>query len=153
MFIAPLIMCVALLSSTLLLTNLSYGDDHKKETKGAEKYTFDDLKEVKSINNWKLHGWTYIDSRSLIVRTSPNKRYLLVLSRENMHLDKNTAIIVTSSAGSVKTRYDSVSTKRDNGIRSSIKKIYVIESKEQADKVITRIQGKDDHQSDTKKDK
>lgn len=105
------------------------------------KYVFDDLKEVDVITDWRLDGWTEIDANSLIVRTGPKTSYLLVLTRPNHDLKFSQGIAVTSTAGSVKARFDSVSTLNKKGIRYPIARIYELEGKDQRNEIKARILG------------
>tara|TARA_B100000809_G_scaffold29239_1_gene25364 strand:- start:3900 stop:4307 length:408 start_codon:yes stop_codon:yes gene_type:complete len=103
------------------------------------KYVFSDLNEVDAINHWRLHGWSEVDENSLIVRTGPKTSYLLILTRPNYDLNMAQGIIVSSTAGSVRARFDSVSTLRKKGLRYPIARIYQLEGKKQRNDIKARI--------------
>ena len=106
------------------------------------KYLFSDLNEVDVINDWRLYGWSEIDENSLIVRTGPKTSYLLILTRPNYDLNMAQGIIISTTAGSVAARFDSVSTLSKKGIRYPIARIYQLEGKEQRNDIKARILAK-----------
>lgn len=110
-----------------------------KPPENPNKYIFTDLTEVDVITDWRLQGWTEIDEKSLIVRTGPKTSYLLILSRPNYDLKMAQGIMVSTTAGSVKARFDAVSTLSKKGIRYPIARIYELEGKDQRNDVKTRI--------------
>ena len=88
-----------------------------------DRYTFDQLTEVKSINNYQLSGWESIDQQSFFINTSPSKYYLLVLRRKDPSLKFREGLAISSTAGSVTARFDTVST-RDGVRKNTIAHIY-----------------------------
>lgn len=110
-----------------------------KQLEAPNKYVFSDLTEVDVITDWRLDGWTEIDENSLIVRTGPKTSYLLILTRPNYDLKMAQGIIVSTTAGSVKARFDAVSTLRKKDIRYPIARIYELEGKQQRNEVKARI--------------
>lgn len=110
-----------------------------KQPDDPNKYVFTDLTEVDVITDWRLQGWTEIDENSLIVRTGPKTSYLLILTRPNYDLKMAQGIIVSTTAGSVKARFDAVSTLRKKGVRYPIARIYELEGKDQRNDVKARI--------------
>lgn len=123
-----------LLISTVMSLLVACASEPKQPI-DPNKYVFDDLTEVDVITNWRLQGWTEIDENSLIVRTGPKTSYLLILSRPNYDLKMAQGIIVSTTAGSVKARFDAVSTLRKKGIRYPIERIYELEGKDQRNAV------------------
>lgn len=105
------------------------------------KYEFDDIPTVDSITNWTLDGWNAIDNRSLIVQTSPRDYYLFILSVPNPDLRFALTVAITSTAGQVQARFDTVSTPNDLMLRSPIEKIYKLADKDQVNEVTSKIQG------------
>ena len=73
-----------------------------------EKYQFQELPEVQKFNRWSIDGWSVVDRRSLIVRTSPSTSYLLVLQRDLPGIRFNDAIALTSTGSQVHARFDTV---------------------------------------------
>jgi len=132
---------------TIVLLSLIFGfltacASEPKVSADPDKYIFSDLEEVKIINNWKLHGWVEVDENSLIVRTTPKTSYLLILTRPNYDLKRAQGIVVTTTAGSVEARFDSVSTLNKRGIRYPIARIYKLEEgKDQRNEIKARILG------------
>lgn len=123
-----------LLISTVMSLLVACASEPKQPI-DPNKYVFDDLTEVDVITNWRLQGWTEIDENSLIVRTGPKTSYLLILTRPNYDLKMAQGIIVSTTAGSVKARFDAVSTLRKKDIRYPIERIYELEGKDQRNAV------------------
>lgn len=110
-----------------------------KQPGDPNKYLFTDLIEVDVITDWRLQGWTEIDENSLIVRTGPKTSYLLILTRPNYDLKMAQGIIVSTTAGSVKARFDAVSTLHKKSIRYPIARIYKLDGTDQRNDVKARI--------------
>lgn len=72
----------------------------------------------------RLDGWRPIDRDTLIVWTTPFKPYLVELSRPSYDLRFAQAIGVTSTAGTVYAKFDSVIV---DGLRYPIRAIYQID--------------------------
>ncbi len=110
-----------------------------KQPGDPNKYLFTDLIEVDVITDWRLQGWTEIDENSLIVRTGPKTSYLLILTRPNYDLKMAQGIIVSTTAGGVKARFDAVSTLHKKSIRYPIARIYKLDGTDQRNDVKARI--------------
>lgn len=129
-----------LISSFLILMLTACATTAESEADKA-KYEFNELTELSSIPNWRLDSWDVIDSKSLIVETLPNQSYLLVLATPIQNLKIAVGILVSSSVGSVKARFDTVSTARNPMFKSSIQTIYKLDSDEQITAVKQQIAG------------
>lgn len=105
------------------------------------KYLFTDLESVDAINNWNMDGWVEVDERSLIVNTSPKQSYLLILTRPNYSLNHSVGIAISTTAGSVRSRFDAITTLDKPQIRYNIERIYKLD-KAQVQPVKARILGK-----------
>jgi hypothetical protein len=73
-----------------------------------------------------LNGWGRIDDDSLIVWTTPSQPYLIELSRKSHGMRFAQALGVTSTAGQIAEKFDSVII---DGIRYPIQAIYKLDSK------------------------
>src|SRR5690554_5450044 len=62
---------------------------------------------LRNIQNYRLNGWTHLDSRHLIIETGPSDRYLVSLRTTCHELSSTQDIGFTSTAGQL-TRFDSV---------------------------------------------
>lgn len=71
-----------------------------------------------------LYGWTRIDDDSVMVWASPFRPFLIDMSRKSHDLRFANAIALTSSAGYVNEKFDSVIV---DGIRYPIKAIYKLD--------------------------
>ncbi len=110
-------------------------------TGDPNKYLFSDLEEVDSIQNWKLDGWNVVDNQSVIVYTSPATSYLLILMRPDHNLNFAEALLISSTAGRVMARFDTVTTARDRVLKTPIERIYKLKGKEQIAAVRKQIKG------------
>lgn len=108
-----------------------------------DKYQFDDFETVKRFNTWSIDSWQAIDHKSLIIRTSPSKAYLLVLNRRVPDLRFGHAIQLSSTGSSVHAKFDTVSTvgRHHRSIPASIAKIYKLNGKEERKFVKQQIRG------------
>lgn len=71
---------------------------------------------VRDIQNYRLNGWNYVDSRHLIIDTGPSDRYLVTLRVSCHELSSTQDIGFTSTAGKL-TRFDSVLLRDSSGMR------------------------------------
>ncbi len=118
----------------LILLGLIGGPAFAKDTTAlGEKYNFDNLQTVDRFNNWSINGWNVIDQRSLIVRTSPSRAYLIILDRRLWDLRFSETIAISSTASSVHAGFDTVRVFNRHGINipARIVKIYRLEGREQ----------------------
>lgn len=106
-----------------------------QEEPDPNRYVFSYLEPVERISNFRLKGWTDIDRRTLVVRTSPKDKYLVVLSRGDNDLRFSGGIIISSKSGFVEPRFDTVTTVSDPGVPVPIKAIYKIANDEQLKQV------------------
>ena len=104
-------------------------------------YTFVGLPEVTEIRNYRLSGWQSIDSRSLILSTSPRRSYLLILKRPLSSLTTSEGLLVSSTAGQVKARFDTVSTPRSGLDKVVILRMYQLNGSDEVAQVKKVIRG------------
>ena len=82
---------------------------------------------VKSIANYKLDGWSYIDSRHLVIHTGPSTHYLISLLRSCPDLSSTENIAFTSTVNQL-TKFDKLIVRSAGGIRQQcpIEQIYTL---------------------------
>lgn len=127
--------------TALVLSLLVACANEPSQNEDLNKYVFDNLQEVKKVNNWRIDGWNVIDNQSLIIHTSPTTSYLLILSRPDHNIKFSEAVLVSSTAGSVQSGFDTVSTPRGGTMKTPIKRIYKLQGKEQQQQVKAQILG------------
>ena len=104
-------------------------------------YRFDELMSVNGVESFRLQSMVEIDKQLLIIRSSPSKSYLFVLSYPNHDIHFNNPIIISNTASYVKVKFDTVST-LNNGLQTAkipIKAIYKINSRQQEKRIIAKI--------------
>lgn len=108
-----------------------------------DKYQFDEFETVERFNTWTINSWQAIDQKSLIIRTSPSKAYLLILNRRLPDLRFGQAIRLSSTGSTVHAKFDTVGTlgRRYRSIPASIAKIYKLNGKEERRFVKQQIRG------------
>ncbi|WP_299809146.1 DUF6491 family protein [uncultured Shewanella sp.] len=104
------------------------------------KYTFPELEQVNSIDNFRMDGWESIDRYSLILTSRPRQSYLLILGGGLNDLNFAQGLLVTSTLGKVEVGFDSVSTVQDPMMKAQIKRIYKLENKEQKNAIKAKIE-------------
>lgn len=113
----------AILATAMLIF---LGSTAQAETAAADASGADDLKRVEKFRIMRnIDGWRPIDRNTLIIWTSPSKPYLVELKRNSHGLRHAFAIGVTSTAGSVYERFDSVVV---DGFRYPIEAIYELDA-------------------------
>ena len=130
------------LVTLLILLGLIGGPAFAKGTTAVDgKYVFDNLETVDRLKNWSIDGWNAIDQRSLIVRTSPSRAYLIILDRRLWDLRFSEAIAISSTGSSIHSRFDTIRVANRHGINmpARILKIYRLEGKEQRRQVRDQI--------------
>ncbi|MGS0681767.1 DUF6491 family protein [Shewanella sp. 125m-7] len=110
----------------------------------AAMYTFPQLEQVNSIDNFRMDGWESIDRYSIIVNSRPRQSYLLILNSGLNDLNFAQGLLVSSTMGQVSVGFDSVSTLDEPMMKAQIKRIYRLENQEQKDAVIAKIKSFDD---------
>ncbi|MCL1147532.1 DUF6491 family protein [Shewanella sp. 10N.261.52.F9] len=103
-------------------------------------YTFPDLEQVNSIDNFRMDGWESVDKYSVIVDSRPRQSYLLILNGGSNDFNFAQGLLVTSSLGKVTAGFDTVSTVQDPMIKSQIKRIYKLEDKQQKNEIKAKIE-------------
>jgi Family of unknown function (DUF6491) len=90
----------------------------------ADSYDLERVGKFRIMN--RLDGWRALDRNTLIVWSSPFRPYLVELTRDSHGLRHAFAIGITSTAGSVYERFDSVVV---DGFRYPIEAIYELDAK------------------------
>ena len=112
-----LTVCVLLLlgMNQLVFANTTPEDDR----------TYADLERVSKITVFNgIHSWSTVDDDSIIVWATAFRPFLVDLPRKSHDLKFTHSIAVTSSAGSIHEKFDSVII---DGIRYPIKGIYKLD--------------------------
>ncbi len=91
-----------------------------------DKYRFDNLEEVSSYLNWRVSGWSVIDSRSLIVNISRSKSYLVILAHDLPTMRYTDQIKITSMNSRVRSKIDRVYVPNQNSRSTNIFAIYLL---------------------------
>ena len=127
----------------LLIGVLSACASTERQTEDPNKYIFPELQEVKSIRDHDIDSWTQVDKKSLIVNTSPNKSYLIILRQTNNDLRFAHAISF-GKEGRIYSKFDSIhiidSAPSANKLPALIDRIYKLENKEQKETIKATIQ-------------
>lgn len=86
---------------------------------------------IRDIQNYRLNGWNYLDSKHLIIDTGPSQRYLVSLRIPCHELSTVETIGFTNTAGQL-TKFDSILLRDSAGIRRDcpIDNIYKLEKTE-----------------------
>ncbi|GIU21649.1 DUF6491 family protein [Shewanella sp. MBTL60-007] len=129
------------LSFIVLLAGCASSEASKER---AAMYTFPELEQVNSIDNFRMDGWESVDKYSVIVNSRPRQSYLLILSGGLNDLNFAQGLLVTSTLGKVEVGFDSVSTVQDPMIKAQIKRIYKLEDKQQKNAIKAKIEAFDD---------
>ncbi|WP_028767379.1 DUF6491 family protein [Shewanella fidelis] len=103
-------------------------------------YTFADLQQVNSIDNFRMDGWESVDRYSIIVNVRPKQYYLLILNSGLNDLKFAQGLAISSTMGKVEAGFDSVSTVQDPMLKSQIKRIYKLEDKQQKNEIKAKIE-------------
>ena len=110
-----------------------------------DKYRFEGLETVKRVSAFRINGWNTIDSQSLIIYSSPKKRYLVILQRPERDLRFAHSLQFTTTGNSVHARFDCVKVKRygcgPDPIPVPIHSIYRLNSKADIERVKRQIRG------------
>ncbi|MCF7980511.1 MAG: DUF6491 family protein [Pseudomonadales bacterium] len=110
-----------------------------------EKYIFTQFESVKRFSKFTVDSWQVIDNRSLIIQTSPNRYYLLILDRKLNDLKFAEVIQLTSTGGSIHAKFDCVKVKTSNchsePMAATIKVIYQLNGREDVITVKQQIRG------------
>ena len=109
-------------------------------------YTFADLEQVNSIDNFRMDGWERVDRYSIIVNVRPKQNYLLILNGGLNDLKFAQGLAISSTMGKVEAGFDSVSTVQEPMLKSQIKRIYKLEDKQQKNEIKAKIEAFADKQ-------
>ena len=70
------------------------------------KYVFSQYEQVDQFNPRRMQNWQSIDQQSMIVETSRNSSYLLILRRPMRDLRSENSIEFSSNSGTVHAKFD-----------------------------------------------
>lgn len=112
------------LGAALLLGTSSMATASSKPAPDVDYSNLEQVGQIRLLN--RLDGWSRLDDDSIIVWTSPSRPFLIDLKRKSRDLRFAQAIGVTSSAGTVSERFDSIVV---DGLRYPIKSIYKLDRK------------------------
>jgi hypothetical protein len=59
---------------------------------------------VRRVQNYRLHGWSYVDDRNLIIQSGVSRHYLVLLRSPCRDLDSAITIGFTSTVGALSDR-------------------------------------------------
>jgi len=134
---------IAVLITTGLLTACASGP---VESVNPNKYLFPELEEVSSIREYDIDSWSEVDSKSLIVNTSPSKSYLIILKHPNRDL-RHAHAISFGRQGRIYSKFDRIylinSMQGVQSIPTYIERIYKLTSREQKNKIRDKIRNKE----------
>ena len=109
------------------------------------KYVFTQFEQVDQFNLRRMQGWQAIDSQSLIVETSRNSSYLLILRRPMRDLRSANSIEFSSNSGTVHAKFDALVVHTHNvgfgpdPVSMQIGSIYKLKSKDDLQAVKSQI--------------
>ena len=81
---------------------------------------------MSSYLNWRVSGWSVIDSRSLIVNISRSKSYLVILAHDLPAMRYTDQIKITSMNSRVRSKIDRVYVPNQNSRSTNIFAIYLL---------------------------
>ena len=95
-----------------------------------------ELKEVTQINTFQLSSWEEVDHQSIILETSRNKYYLLVLRNPMIGVIPSLTIGISSTISSITAGFDRIFVNED-GVTEYyfIDKIYELKDRKQVDEI------------------
>jgi len=103
--------------------------------KMPEKYNLDNqLENIPKISDFQLNSWESIDNQSVILETSMNSYYLIILNMPDYNLPFSDIISINNANGMIRPGYDDI-----NGY--VIYKIYKFKDYEQAKAIKAQLRG------------
>ena len=111
----------------------------KTVTERDAQYTFPELEQVYSIDNFRMDGWEEVDKYTVIVNSRPRESYLFVLSGGLNDLRFAQGLLITSTLGKVEVGFDTVSTPQDPLMKAQIKRIYRLKDKAEKEAIKQQI--------------
>ena len=111
----------------------------KTATERDALYTFPELEQVYSIDNFRMDGWEEVDKYTVIVNSRPRESYLFVLSGGLNDLRFAQGLLITSTLGKVEVGFDTVSTPQDPLMKAQIKRIYRLKDKAEKEAIKQQI--------------
>jgi hypothetical protein len=130
---------LAVIFALLCLASVSFAASSRLPA----KYDLDkQLEKVDSIYKYKFMGWDKIDNQSLVVQTSPNDYYLIILSSPSDRLLFSEYISINSLNNTVKPGYNDVIV-RGSGFKEKyiINKIYKFKDAKQVKEIEAQLTG------------
>ncbi len=127
---------IVILGFALILAGCA-ATEKAKEHEGL--YTFPELEQVNSIDNFRMDGWEEVDKYTVIVNSIPRESYLLVLSGGLNNLNFAQGLLITSTLGKVEVGFDTVATPQDPMLKAQIKRIYRLKDKTEKEAVEQKI--------------
>ena len=127
---------IVLLGFTLILSGCAATETAKERD---AQYTFPELEQVNSIDNFRMDGWEEVDRYTVIVNSRPRESYLLVLSGGLNDLRFAQGLLITSTLGKVEVGFDTVSTPQDPMLKAQIKRIYRLKDKAEKEAIKQKI--------------
>ncbi|MEZ9198887.1 DUF6491 family protein [Shewanella sp. 10N.286.54.B9] len=127
---------LVVLGATLVLAGCT---STETATERNAQYTFPELEQVYSIDNFRMDGWEEVDKYTIIVNSRPRESYLFVLSGGLIDLRFAQGLLVTSTLGKVEVGFDTVSTPQDPMLKAQIKRIYRLKDKAEKEAIKQKI--------------
>lgn len=107
-----------------------------------QRYVFNDISTVNSITRFQLDSWEALDDYALVVNMEDGNTYLLILTTFLPEVNRSIELLVTSAEGEVRAGRDTVRTRRQPYMRSTIQTIYPI-TEDQVPAIASRIRNFD----------
>lgn len=127
---------IVILSSALILAGCASTETAKERD---ALYTFPELEQVYSIDNFRMDGWEEVDKYTVVVNSRPRESYLFVLSGGLNDLRFAQGLLITSTLGKVEVGFDTVSTPQEPMMKAQIKRIYRLKDKAEKEAIKQKI--------------
>ncbi|MCL1095844.1 DUF6491 family protein [Shewanella kaireitica] len=127
---------IVILSSALILAGCT---STETATERDAQYTFPELEQVYSIDNFRMDGWEEVDKYTVVVNSRPRESYLFVLSGGLNDLRFAQGLLITSTLGKVEVGFDTVSTPQEPMMKAQIKRIYRLKDKAEKEAIKQKI--------------
>jgi hypothetical protein len=105
-------------------TNTTSTNSTPSELAISKGYTLD--QPIKSIKNYRLSGWNYVNSKAVIISTRGSDQYLLTLKNACHNLNHQSSIGTTATVNELYAAFDAVVVRDENNfeIKCYIDEIY-----------------------------
>ncbi len=127
---------IVILGTALILASCAATETAKERD---ALYTFPELQQVNSIDNFRMDGWEEVDRYTVIVNSRPRESYLLVLSGGLNDLRFAQGLLITSTLGKVEVGFDTVATPQDPMLKAQIKRMYRLKDKAEKEAIKQKI--------------